>query len=97
MAPIVDMINHSRHINCQYYYDGESQHFVVKATKDIKRGEQLLDTYGPQKTANTMLMEYGFFEDRVSYDFEIVLRPEKHANWADKVALVGEKRKFVMT
>lgn len=63
LAPIVDMINHSFQPNCRLfgsYFQHESESFVVvKATKEIKKGEELTINYGNMHNLD-YLMRYGF-------------------------------------
>jgi len=63
VGPVVDWINHSFEPNCKIlgtYYQHESESFVVvKAIKDIPKGEELTLNYGNMNNLD-YLMRYGF-------------------------------------
>jgi len=54
-----DMLNHQRPKETQWSYSDEREGFIIEATDDIKRGQQVYDSYG--KKCNTrFLLNYGF-------------------------------------
>jgi len=46
LVPYADMINHNEKDNCEWYYDNDQKAFVISATKDIKKGEEVVVSYG---------------------------------------------------
>jgi len=67
IMPIIDYINHSSiNVNCYYepYYDSMSKvsYVSLKASRNIKEGEQLFLDYGPMSNKKFMNM-YGFFDE----------------------------------
>jgi len=59
LVPYADLLNHSEDPNTTWYYDDKKEVFVVEATKDIKKKEEIYDTYG-NKTNMQLIMYYGF-------------------------------------
>jgi len=59
MVPYADLLNHSIEPNTTWYYDNLKNVFVVEATKNINKNEEIYDTYG-SKTNMQLLMYYGF-------------------------------------
>ena len=59
MAPFADMLNHRRPCSTTWGYDDKREGFVVKATEDLERGQEIFDTYG-QKSNADFFMYYGF-------------------------------------
>ena len=54
-----DMLNHRLPKETQWSYCDEREGFIIEATDDIKRGQQVYDSYG--KKCNTrFLLNYGF-------------------------------------
>jgi len=60
LVPLADMLNHSNNANVIWGYDNTSHGFKMKATKDIKRGEECFDTYGAHKSNDEFLLIYGY-------------------------------------
>lgn len=56
---MVDMMNHNTEHEVTWGYDDKRQGFVASAIKDIKRGQQIYDTYGA-KPNTAFLLNYGF-------------------------------------
>ena len=46
LVPYADMINHKDPGNCEWYYDNEKKGFVISATNNIKKGEEVVLSYG---------------------------------------------------
>ena len=58
-VPYADMLNHKRPRQTAWTYTDEREGFIIEALEDIKRGEQIFDSYG--KKCNTrFLLNYGF-------------------------------------
>ena len=58
-VPYADMLNHKRPRQTSWTYCNERGGFIIEALEDIKRGEQVYDSYG--KKCNTrFLLNYGF-------------------------------------
>jgi len=54
-----DMLNHKRPRQTAWTYTDDREGFIIEALEDIKRGEQVFDSYG--KKCNTrFLLNYGF-------------------------------------
>ena len=59
MVPYLDLLNHSDKYNTWWYYDDKRKGFVCYAVRDIKKGEEITDSYG--KHDNVYLYSvYGF-------------------------------------
>ena len=56
MVPYADMMNHANDPNIDWKFDGKE--FVMKALKEVNKGDQLFDTYGT-KTNYENLLFYG--------------------------------------
>lgn len=59
LVPYADLLNHSEDPNSTWYYDDKKEVFVVEATKNINKNEEIYDTYG-NKTNMQLVMYYGF-------------------------------------
>ena len=49
IVPYADMLNHSDESNGTFSFDKETNCFTIRATKDIKRGEEVCLFYGARK------------------------------------------------
>ena len=58
-VPLADMLNHRRPKQSSWYFDDNRQGFVIEATEDILRGEQIYDSYG-RKCNSRFFLNYGF-------------------------------------
>jgi histone-lysine N-methyltransferase SETD3 len=54
-----DMLNHKRPRQTSWTYSDEHNGFIIEACEDIKRGEQVYDSYG-KKCNSRFFMNYGF-------------------------------------
>ena len=54
-----DMLNHKRPRQTSWSYTDEKQGFIIEATEDIQRGEQVYDSYG-KKCNSRFFLNYGF-------------------------------------
>lgn len=63
MVPFLDQINFSTLNNVEWNYEKKSgiMGFSIKATKPIKRGEELLSKY-PELNNKELFMQYGFVD-----------------------------------
>ena len=72
-VPYADMLNHKRPRQTSWTYTDDRRGFIIGALEDIKRGEQIYDSYG--KKCNTrFLLNYGFINlnnDANEYPFNI--------------------------
>lgn len=53
------MLNHRRPKQTSWLYSDEKQGFVIESLEDIKRGEQVCDSYG-RKCNSRFFLNYGF-------------------------------------
>jgi len=59
LVPFADLLNHRRPKQTQWYYDDNSESFIIQAIEDIKEGSEIFDSYG-KKTNSRFLLNYGF-------------------------------------
>lgn len=59
MIPYIDLLNHSGDQNTIWYWDDSLDAFVLVATRNINKGEELTDNYGV-KTNIDLLLYYEF-------------------------------------
>ena len=91
-VPLADMLNHRRPRQTSWNYDQDKGGFIIEALENIKRGEEVLDSYG-KKCNSRFLLNYGFINrnnDANEYPFKVVLT-EKHEGFAVKNNLIGTK------
>ena len=77
MCPFADMFNHNRPCQTTWLYDEKQKAFLVKATDDIPRGNEIFDTYGTKSNAE-FFMNYGFLvpeNERNHYSLTVGLLP----------------------
>jgi histone-lysine N-methyltransferase SETD3 len=58
-VPLVDMLNHRRPKQTSWSYSNEKQGFVIESLENIKKGEQIYDSYG-KKCNSRFFLHYGF-------------------------------------
>lgn len=76
LIPVLDFINHdSSNKNVSYYYDKDHKGLVVKATRNIQKGEEILMDYGV-KGNHQFLQNYGFTVDKPDKDTELIIKLE---------------------
>ena len=69
LVPYADLLNHKRPRQTQWYYDDSINSFVIKASEDIIKGDEIYDSYG-KKTNDRFLLNYGFaIEDNDSAEY----------------------------
>lgn len=59
MVPYIDLLNHSGDPNTIWYWDNKLNSFVLMATRNINKGEELTDNYGVKNNIE-LLLYYGF-------------------------------------
>jgi len=57
---MADMLNTEWVENTVWFYSDSRKGFVMEALKDVAKDEQLLDSYGNDKTNGDYLMNYAF-------------------------------------
>lgn len=50
MVPFGDMLNHDKNSNVEYNYSWPRRGVLYRALRDIKRGEEVTDSYGTTKS-----------------------------------------------
>lgn len=87
------MLNHRRPRQTSWTYDDGQQGFVIEALEDIKRGEQIFDSYG--KKCNTrFLLNYGFINlnnDGNEFPFKVALDHVNDPLFKQKNDLLGQE------
>ena len=58
-VPLADMLNHKRPKQTTWYFCDERQGFIIEASDDIARGDQVYDSYG-RKCNSRFFLNYGF-------------------------------------
>lgn len=73
-VPYADMLNHKRPRQTSWSYTDDRAGFIIEALEDIKRGEQVYDSYG--KKCNTrFLLNYGFINlDNDANEFPFAIK-----------------------
>ena len=63
--PFADLINHAQEykVNAEWMYNDGEDGFIVRATDDIKIGEQIHISYGTDKTNQDLFLNYAFVLD----------------------------------
>lgn len=59
LVPYADLFNHSNKSNTTWYFNSSLDSFILEATKDIKKNEEIYDSYG-NKTNEQLLRYYSF-------------------------------------
>merc|ERR1712048_1308578 len=84
------MLNHKRPRQTSWTYTDDREGFIIEALEDIKRGEQIFDSYG--KKCNTrFLLNYGFINlDNDANEFPLtVYITEEDKMYAQKKEMLG--------
>ena len=65
LVPYADLINHSNDPNAVYEYleEPEKTGVVIRAVADIAAGQEVSIAYGPDKSNEALLKQYGFISD----------------------------------
>ena len=81
-VPYADMLNHKRPRQTSWTYTDDREGFIIEALEDIKRGDQIYDSYG--KKCNTrFLLNYGFINlDNDANEFPLTIELDNFdTNW----------------
>ena len=74
MAPLADMMNHNLVPKTKWHFDNETNSFVIQATEDIFKGEEIFITYG-EKCNSSYFVDYGFvLPDNVRSTVPVMLK-----------------------
>ena len=81
-VPYADMLNHKRPRQTSWTYTDDRQGFIIEALEDIKRGEQVYDSYG--KKCNTrFLLNYGFINlDNDANEYPLTVKMDENDQFA---------------
>ena len=72
LVPYADLINHSNQPNATYEYSEEDGKLgvIIRATEDIQAGQEVTIAYGPDKSNEMLLKQYGFITDSAFFSGE---------------------------
>ncbi len=92
IAPYADMLNHKRPRQTHWNFDDACNSFVIKGAANVKKGEEVFDSYGI-KCNSRFLLNYGFtVEDNEDNEFKIILiLNESSPYFKEKMAYLGGK------
>jgi hypothetical protein len=98
LVPLADMLNHDINNNCNWTYDDNLKSFIMTSNKFIKKGEELLDSYG-SKTSFRNYILYGFIPNDVkkSNDGFITIEQETftiNSNCDNLIKKYGKNKTF---
>ena len=62
LVPLADMLNHSRPRQTSWEYKQDEEAFVITALTHLRKGDQVLDSYG-RRDNRRLFFCYGFVED----------------------------------
>jgi hypothetical protein len=85
------MLNHSDNFNVAFEHDDEGSSFVIRAVRDIKKGEELFNNYG-DKNSVEMLLHYGFMPENrndLILPFNLILNPT-HTKYEEKLKMIAK-------
>ena len=92
IAPYADMLNHKRPRQTHWNFDDACNSFVIKGAANVKKGEEVFDSYGI-KCNSRFLLNYGFtVENNEDNEFKIILiLNESSPYFKEKMAYLGGK------
>ena len=92
IAPYADMLNHKRPRQTHWNFDDESNSFVIKGVSNVKKGQEVFDSYGI-KCNSRFLLNYGFtVENNEDNEFKIILSlNESTPLFKEKITFLGGK------
>ena len=92
IAPYADMLNHKRPRQTHWNFDDNSNSFVIKAVSNVKKGQEVFDSYGI-KCNSRFLLNYGFtVENNEDNEFKIILNlNEASPLFKEKMIFLGGK------
>ena len=98
LVPYADLFNHKRPRQTQWYYDDKINSFVIQASENINKGEEIFDSYG-KKTNGRFLLNYGFaIEDNDSAEYGLnVIFNDCYPLYDLKKKLIKNEKKFIKT
>ena len=98
MIPYADLLNHSNCPNTEWYFDDESDCFIVRSTTPILAGEEIFDTYG-NKSNDILYMYYGFTisdnKNKISYPIIPLLTSNDRVQYLSKLRALQQNVKHV--
>jgi hypothetical protein len=66
IVPFLDLFNHDNNFNCDWDYDEDKKGFILRAIKDVEKGQELTITYGEVDNINLFVI-YGFTFENNKY------------------------------
>ena len=92
IAPYADMLNHKRPRQTHWNYDDSCNAFVIKGVTNVKKGDEVFDSYGI-KCNSRFLLNYGFtVENNEDNEFKIILiLNESSPYFREKMEYLGGK------
>jgi histone-lysine N-methyltransferase SETD3 len=92
IAPYADMLNHKRPRQTQWNFDDDSNCFIIKGVTNVKKGQEVFDSYGI-KCNSRFLLNYGFtVENNEDNEFKIVLMLNENSPlFKEKMEYLGNK------
>ena len=92
IAPYADMLNHKRPRQTHWNFDDTCNSFVIKGAANVKKGDEVFDSYGI-KCNSRFLLNYGFtVENNENNEFKIILiLNESSPYFKEKLAYLGGK------
>ena len=92
IAPYADMLNHKRPRQTHWNFDDASNSFVIKGVSNVKKGQEVFDSYGI-KCNSRFLLNYGFtVENNEDNEFKIILSMnESSPLFKEKITFLGGK------
>ena len=92
IAPYADMLNHKRPRQTHWNFDDASNSFVIRGVSNVKKGQEVFDSYGI-KCNSRFLLNYGFtVENNEDNEFKIILMlNESSPLFKEKMIFLGGK------
>lgn len=94
-VPMADMLNHKRPKQTSWTYTDDKNGFIIEALKEIKRNEQVFDSYG-KKCNSRFFLNYGFIVENNDAN-EVPIRiyyPESDEKKAMKQEMTNDMSEF---
>jgi histone-lysine N-methyltransferase SETD3 len=92
IAPYADMLNHKRPRQTHWNFDDASNSFIIKGVSNVKKGQEVFDSYGI-KCNSRFLLNYGFtVENNEDNEYKIILNlNETSPLFKEKMEFLGNK------
>ena len=92
IAPYADMLNHKRPRQTHWNFDDSSNSFIIKGLTNVKKGDEVFDSYGI-KCNSRFLLNYGFtVENNEDNEFKIIIiLNESFPYYKEKINCLGVK------